>query len=60
MEDKIINMETKIEENQNNNYINDIKNNAYNDNYKTFNKLITLQKLIKKESALKELCKYKI
>ena len=60
MEDKIINMETKIEENQNNNYINDIKNNAYNDNYKTFNKLIKLQKLIKKESALKELCKYKI
>ena len=60
MEDKIINMETKIEENQNNNYINDIKNNPNNDNYKTFNKLITLQKLIKKESALKELCKYKI
>jgi hypothetical protein len=60
MEDKIINMEMKIEENQNNNYINDIKNNAYNNNYKTFNKLIKLQKLIKKESALKELCKYKI
>ena len=59
MEDKIINMEMKIEENQNNNYINDIKNNAYNNNYKTFNKLIKLQKLIKKESVLKELCKCK-
>ena len=54
-------MENKIiEENQNNNSIKDIKNNDYNDNYKTLNKLIKLQKLIRKESALKELCKYKI
>ena len=60
MEEKIINMETKIEENQNNNYIKDIKDNDYNDKFKTFNKLVKLQKLIKKESALKELCKYKI
>jgi hypothetical protein len=57
MEEKIINMETKIEENQNSNYI---KDNDYNDKFKTFNKLVKLQKLIKKESALKELCKYKI
>ena len=60
MEEKIINMETKIEENQNSNYIEDIKDNDYNDKFKTFNKLVKLQKLIKKESALKELCKYKI
>ncbi len=60
MENKIIDIETKIEENQNNNFIKDIKNNDYNDNYKTLNKLIKLQKLIRKESALKELCKYKI
>ena len=60
MEEKIINMETKIEENQNRNYIKDIKDNDYNDKFKTFNKLVKLQKLIKKESALKELCKYKI
>jgi len=60
MENKIIDIETKIEENQNNNSIKDIKNNDYNDNYKTLNKLIKLQKLIRKESALKELCKYKI
>ena len=60
MEEKIINMETKIEENQNSNYIKDIKDNDYNDKFKTFNKLVKLQKLIKKESALKELCKYKI
>ena len=60
MEEKIINMENKIEENQNSNYIKDIKDNDYNDKFKTFNKLVKLQKLIKKESALKELCKYKI
>ena len=60
MENKIIDIETKIEKNQNNNSIKDIKNNDYNDNYKTLNKLIKLQKLIRKESALKELCKYKI
>ena len=60
MENKIIDIETKIEKNQNNNSLKDIKNNDYNDNYKTLNKLIKLQKLIRKESALKELCKYKI
>jgi len=46
MESKIITIENENGENQN--------------NYKTFNKLIKLQKLIKKESVLKELCKYKI
>jgi len=47
MESKIFTIENENGENQNN-------------NYKTFNKLIKLQKLIKKESVLKELCKYKI
>lgn len=39
---------------------NDIKNNMKinsNDNDKTFNKICKLQKLIKKQAALKELCK---
>ena len=41
------------------NFINDDDNiSSYKD--KTFNKLSKLQKLIKKESALKEICKYKI
>ena len=34
--------------------------NTLNENNKTFNKLCELQKLIKKESALREFCKYKI
>ena len=29
------------------------------DKYNTFNRLKTIQKLLKKESALKELCKFK-
>jgi hypothetical protein len=50
MDNKIITYETKNGENSE-----EIQNN----NCKTFNKLIKLQKLIKKESVLKELCKYK-
>ncbi len=50
MDNKIITFETKSEENPE-----EIQNN----NCKTFNKLIKLQKLIKKESVLKDLCKYK-
>jgi hypothetical protein len=34
-----------------------MENNSIIDNDKTFNRLKELQKLIKKESALKELCK---
>ena len=34
-----------------------MENSSINDNDKTFNRLKELQKLIKKESALKELCK---
>jgi hypothetical protein len=34
-----------------------MENNSIIDNDKTFNRLKQLQKLIKKESALKELCK---
>ena len=49
MDYKIITFETKNEENS---------EESQNNNCKTFNKLIKLQKLIKKESALKELCKY--
>ena len=49
MDNKIITYETKNGENSE-----EIQNN----NCKTFNKLIKLQKLIKKESVLKELCKY--
>ena len=48
MDNKIISIETKNEENS-----------EEINNYKTFNKLIKLQKLIKKESVLKELCKCK-
>ena len=69
-----INFKTKNNENnsQNENNIKDkinITNNGNNneyiintpkDNDKTFNKLCELQKLIKKESALREFCKYKI
>jgi hypothetical protein len=50
MDNKIITYETKNGENSE-----EIQNN----NCKTFNKLIKLQKLIKKESVLKELCKCK-
>jgi N12 class adenine-specific DNA methylase len=50
MDNKIIGIETKNEENSE-----EIQNN----NCKTFNKLIKLQKLIKKESVIKELCKCK-
>jgi hypothetical protein len=50
MDNKIITYETKNGENSE-----EIQNN----NCKTFNKLIKIQKLIKKESVLKELCKYK-
>jgi uncharacterized membrane protein YcaP (DUF421 family) len=48
------------------NIINDGNNNESiiinipKDNDKTFNKLCELQKLIKKEFALREFCKYKI
>ena len=69
-----INFETKNNQNnlQNENNIKDKiditdnKNNneciinTPNNNDKTFNKLCKLQKLIKKESALREFCKYKI
>ena len=48
MDNKIISIETQNEENS-----------EEINNYKTFNKLIKLQKLIKKESVLKELCKCK-
>ena len=50
MENKIIEIETKDGKKSE-----EIPKN----NYKTFNRLIKLQKLIKKESILKELCKYK-
>ena len=36
----------------------DTKNSFLNINDKTFNKLCKLQKMIKKESAIKILCKY--
>jgi hypothetical protein len=48
MDNKIISIETKNEENS-----------EEINNCKTFNRLIKLQKLIKKESVLKELCKCK-
>jgi len=50
MDNKIIIPETKNEE---------FSGTQKNINCKTFNKLIKLQKLIKKESVIKELCKYK-
>jgi len=34
------------------------KNTSLNLNNKTFNKICKIQKLIKKESAMKKLCKY--
>ena len=34
------------------------KNTSLNSSYKTFNKICRIQKLIKKESATKKLCKY--
>lgn len=72
--EKSINFETKKNVNkiQNENNINDKENtndngnnneciiNTPKGNDKTFNKLCELQKLIKKESALREFCKYKI
>lgn len=72
--EKMINFDSKINENnlQNennkNNNINITENTNNNDciastligNDKTFNKLRELQNLIKKESALREFCKYKI
>ena len=35
-----------------------IQNISFNSSNKTFNKICRIQKLIKKESALKGLCKY--
>ena len=50
MDNKIIGIETKNEENA---------EVTHHNNCKTLNKLIKLQKLIKKESVIKELCKCK-
>ena len=48
-----MNQENKISENKN-------PRTSSNTEDKTFNKLSKLQKLIKKESALKKLCKYQL
>ena len=37
----------------------EIKTTSLNSENKTFNKICRIQKLIKKESAMKKLCKYK-
>jgi len=52
-----INDKKNIDDNGNNN---ESIINTPKDNDKTFNKLCDLQKLIKKESALREFCKYRI
>ena len=48
-----MNQENQISENKN-------PRTSSNSGDKTFNKLSKLQKLIKKESALKKLCKYQL
>ena len=53
-----IKVKVNITDNGNNKY--ECIINTLNENNKTFNKLCELQKLIKKESALREFCKYKI